>query len=56
MGLCVVVISKKDFTAPRFCRSCEVFFQLITALGLKMKKASVLPSMKDEAFFVYILK
>lgn len=47
MGLCVVVISKdskEDFIIPRFCRSDKVFFQLITALGLKMKKASVLPS------------
>jgi len=29
IGLCVVFISKKDFTAPQFCRSCKVFFQLI---------------------------
>ena len=54
MGLCVVVISKEDFIIPRFCRSDKVFFQLITALGLKMKKASVLPSDEKMKPFLFI--
>jgi hypothetical protein len=44
-----VVISKKDFTAPQFCRSNKVFFQLITAL--KNEKGFCSP-LEDEAFFV----